>query len=125
MLERFPGLRILLAHGGGGLLAIRGRLRRAFAARPEARARSAAGPDASLRRFYYDTVTHDPALLAGLVSYAGDDHVLLGSDRPFDMGSGQAAAEVRALGLAAAAADRILGGNAGRLLGLPPAAQFG
>jgi aminocarboxymuconate-semialdehyde decarboxylase len=117
VLERYPGLRILLAHGGGGLLAIRGRLRRAFAARPEARARAAAGPDASLRRFYFDTVTHDRALLADLVAYAGDDHVLLGSDRPFDMGSDRPADEVRALRLGAAAQDRILGGNAGRLLG--------
>jgi len=118
VLERYPGLRILLAHGGGGLLAIRGRLRRAFAARPEARARAAAGPDVSLRRFYFDTVTHDQALLADLVAYAGDDHVLLGSDRPFDMGSDRPADEVRALHLGAAAQDRILGGNAGLLLGL-------
>ena len=118
VLERYPGLRLLLAHGGGGLLAIRGRLRRAFATRPEASARAPAGPDASLRRFYFDTVTHDQALLADLVGYAGDDHVLLGSDRPFDMGSEQPADEVRALRLDAAAQDRILGGNAGRLLGL-------
>jgi aminocarboxymuconate-semialdehyde decarboxylase len=64
-------------------------------------------------------VTHDQGLLADLVGYAGDDHVLLGSDRPFDMGSGQPADEVRALRLGAAAEARILGGNAGRLLGLP------
>jgi aminocarboxymuconate-semialdehyde decarboxylase len=44
--------------------------------------------------------------------------VLLGSDRPFDMGSDQPGAEVRALRLAAAAQHRILGGNAARLLGL-------
>jgi aminocarboxymuconate-semialdehyde decarboxylase len=118
VLERYPRLRILLAHGGGGLLAIRGRLRRAFDVRPEARARAPGGPDTSLRRFYFDTVTHDRALLADLVGYAGDDHVLLGSDRPFDMGSDQPAAEVRALRLGAAAQDRILGGNAARLLGL-------
>lgn len=118
VLERYPRLRILLAHGGGGLLAIRGRLRRAFAVRPEARARSADGPDAALRRFYFDTVTHDRALLADLVGYAGADHVLLGSDRPFDMGSGQPAQEVRALRLSAADEHRILGGNASRLLAL-------
>jgi aminocarboxymuconate-semialdehyde decarboxylase len=116
VLERYPRLRILLAHGGGGLLSIRGRLRRAFAVRPEARSRSADGPDAALHRFYYDTVTHDRALLADLVSYAGADHVLLGSDRPFDMGSGRPADDVRALGLAADDEGRILGGNASRLL---------
>ena len=116
VLERYPRLRILLAHGGGGLMSIRGRLRRAFAARPEARARSADGPDAALRRFYFDTVTHDRALLADLVGYAGADHVLLGSDRPFDMGSDQPAEEVRALRLSDFDERSILGGNASRLL---------
>src|SRR5215471_9811228 len=99
VLERHPGLQVLLAHGGGALPAVRGRLRRAFAVRDEARARSAAGPDEALRKFYYDTVTHDRDLLADLIRYAGADHVLLGSDRPFDMGSDDPADEVRALGL--------------------------
>lgn len=117
VLERHPGLKILLAHGGGGLHAVRGRLRRAFAVRPEARARSAAGPDASLRRFYYDSLTHDTALLADLVAYAGAERVLLGSDRPFDMGTDQPVAQIRALGDPAAEA-LILGGNASRLLGI-------
>ena len=50
VLERYPRLRILLAHGGGALPVVRGRLRRAFAVRPEARAQTMAGPDQSLRR---------------------------------------------------------------------------
>jgi aminocarboxymuconate-semialdehyde decarboxylase len=118
VLDRFPRLRILLAHGGGGLHAVRGRLRRAHAVRPEAAAQAPAGPDAALRRFYYDSLTHDQALLADLVSYAGPEHVLLGSDRPFDMGTDDPAREVRALGLAPADEQLILGGNAARLLGL-------
>ncbi len=64
VLARHPGLKILLAHGGGALLALRGRLRRAYAVRPEARADSAAGPDDLLRRLYYDSLTHDQAVLA-------------------------------------------------------------
>jgi aminocarboxymuconate-semialdehyde decarboxylase len=117
VLERFPGLRILLAHGGGALHAVRGRLRRAHAVRGEAGAQAPAGPDAALRRFYYDSLTHDPALLADLVAYAGADHVLLGSDRPFDMGTDDPVGEIRALGLGAAE-QLILGGNAARLLRL-------
>ena len=116
VLERHPGLQVLLAHGGGALPAVRGRLRRAFAVRGEARERSEAGLDESLRRFYYDTVTHDPGLLADLIRYAGADHVLLGSDRPFDMGSDQPAEEVRALRLSDFDERSILGGNASRLL---------
>ena len=117
VLERHPGLRVLLAHGGGALPVVRGRLRRAFAVRPEARAGTRAGPDESLRRFYYDTVTHDQDLLAGLVGYAGAGQVLLGSDRPFDMGTDRPVDEVRALGLGAGE-DLVLGGNAARLLGI-------
>jgi aminocarboxymuconate-semialdehyde decarboxylase len=120
VLERFPSLRVLLAHGGGALPVVRGRLRRAYAVRPEAAARTEHGPDWSLRRFYYDSVTHDAALLADLVGYAGAEQILLGSDQPFDMGSDNCVAEVRALGLDGGEA-LILGGNAGRLLAMADA----
>jgi len=116
VLERHPRLRVVLAHGGGALPVVRGRLRRAFAVRPEAQARLTAGPDAALRRFYYDTVTHDQDLLADLVRYAGPGHVLLGSDRPFDMGTDDPVGEVRALGLGPAE-ESVLGGTAAALLG--------
>jgi aminocarboxymuconate-semialdehyde decarboxylase len=118
VMERFVGLRVLLAHGGGGLPALRGRLRRAFAVRPEARTACAAGPDASLRRLYFDSLTHDPAVLADLVAFAGPEHVLLGSDRPFDMGSADPAGELAAAGLTPGDEQLILGGNARRLLGI-------
>jgi len=75
VLERHPRLRVVLAHGGGALPVVRGRLRRAFAVRPEARARIRSGPDGTLRRFYYDTVTHDHDLLVDLVRFAGADQV--------------------------------------------------
>jgi aminocarboxymuconate-semialdehyde decarboxylase len=118
VLDRHPRLRVLLAHGGGALPVVRGRLRRAFAVRPEARARITSGPDAALRRFYYDTVTHDHDLLADLARYAGPGQLLLGSDRPFDMGTDHPVDEVRALGLGAGE-ELVLGGNAARLLGIP------
>ncbi len=117
VLERYPRLRVLLAHGGGALPIVRGRLRRSFAMRPEPQARLAAGPDDSLRRFYYDTVTHDRGLLADLVAYAGPGQVLLGSDRPFDMSTDHPVEDVRALGLGDGE-EAILSGNAARLLGL-------
>ena len=118
VLDRHPRLRVLLAHGGGALPVVRGRLRRAFAVRPEARARTVSGPDAALRRFYYDTVTHDQDLLADLARYAGPEQLLLGSDRPFDMGTDHPVGEVRALGLGDGE-ELVLGGNAARLLGIP------
>ena len=64
-------------------------------------------------------MTHDPVLLRRLIEDAGPDHVLLGSDRPFDMGSDDPVGLVQALGLTAADEAAVLGENAARLLGWP------
>jgi aminocarboxymuconate-semialdehyde decarboxylase len=117
VLERHPRLRVLLAHGGGALPALRGRLRHAHSFQPQARSRLCESPDDSLSRFYFDTVTHDESLLRELVALAGADRVLCGSDYPFDMGVERPAEIVRALGLAPDEELAILGGNARRLLG--------
>lgn len=113
-----PNLKVLLAHGGGALLSLRGRLRHAQTFQPQARARLSESPEDSLKRFYFDTLTHDPRLLQALIEYAGLEHVLLGSDYPFDMGDERPTETVRALNLSAADEAMILGGNAARLLNL-------
>ncbi|MGH9067825.1 MAG: amidohydrolase family protein [Acidimicrobiales bacterium] len=118
VLERHPGLVVILAHGGGVLPAVAGRLGRAARVRPETAAKLKEGLAPSLQRLYFDTIVHDTATLASLVAWAGSDHVLLGSDRPFDMGTPDPVGEVRALGLDPGDEARILGGNAAGLLGL-------
>jgi aminocarboxymuconate-semialdehyde decarboxylase len=112
LLDDHPRLKILLAHGGGAVTALRGRLAHAQSFQPP-------GLDvhAALRRFFYDTVTHDVDVLRALVEFAGFERVLCGSDYPFDMGTERPAGIVRALGLPAADEAAILGGNALRLLG--------
>jgi len=117
-LERHPGLKVLLAHGGGAILALRGRLTHAHSFQPQAQARLRESPEASLRRLYYDTVVHDAALLRALVETVGADRVVLGSDHPFDMGDLRPADSVRAAGLQPADEAAVLGGNAAMLLGL-------
>jgi aminocarboxymuconate-semialdehyde decarboxylase len=118
VMERHPRLKLLLAHGGGAILSLRGRLRHAHSFQPQARAQLAESPEDSLRRFYFDTVTHDSTLLQALIDYAGVDHVLLGSDYPFDMGVERPAEIVRALGLPPTDEAKILGGNLVNLLKL-------
>ena len=116
VMERHPKLRVLLAHGGGALLAVRGRMRHAHGFQPQARSRLHESPEDSIRRFHFDTLTHDDALLRALIDYAGPDRVLLGSDYPFDMGDARHVDTVRALGLAPDVEAAILAGNAERIL---------
>jgi aminocarboxymuconate-semialdehyde decarboxylase len=116
VMERHPRLRVLLAHGGGALPAVRGRMRHAHGFQPQARSRLRESPDRSIRRFYFDTLTHDDALLHALIDYVGPEHVLLGSDYPFDMGDARHVETVRALGLTPEVEAAVLGGNAERLL---------
>jgi aminocarboxymuconate-semialdehyde decarboxylase len=120
LMERHAGLRIVLAHGGGAFLATRGRLAHSHTFQPQARARLQEPPLASIRRFHYDTVTHDADLLRELVAVAGPERVLLGSDHPFDMGIDRPVAFVRGARLPPEQEELVLGGNAMRLLGEGP-----
>jgi len=55
-------------------------------------------------------------VLRSLVDLVGADHVLLGSDYPFDMGNENPPDLVRAAGLGAQAEEKILGVTASQLL---------
>ena len=112
ILDDHAGLRILLAHGGGVLAALRGRLAHEQAIHPPGR-----DVRAAMRRFRVDTVVHDVEVLRGQVEFFGADHVLLGSDYPFDMGVDRPAEIVHALGLDPEDEAKILGENALGLLG--------
>jgi aminocarboxymuconate-semialdehyde decarboxylase len=118
-LGRHPELRILLAHGGGAIVALSGRLRHGQATVPAAGPEPAVGADAQIRRrFLYDSVVHDPQLLRVLVELVGSERVLLGSDYPFDMADADPVATVRAAGLGDGDEHAVLCGNAMRELGL-------
>jgi aminocarboxymuconate-semialdehyde decarboxylase len=117
VMDAYPRLRILLAHGGGALPYLRGRLDRGFQQRPEINKVISRPPAEYLKQFYFDTITHDAVLLKGLVDFAGADHVLLGSDYPFDMGNENPVDLVRAANLGAENEKKILEQNAMQLLG--------
>jgi aminocarboxymuconate-semialdehyde decarboxylase len=117
LFERLPGLKMCVAHGGGYLAAYPGRMDHAWRVRPECRACLQAPPSLSLKRLFFDTLVHSPQQLAHLVQVYGADHLLLGSDYPYDMGDPAARAHIEALpGLSDAERRAMLGGNALRLL---------
>jgi fumarylacetoacetase len=121
LFERLPGLTMCVAHGGGYLAAYPGRMDQAWRVRPECRACLQAAPSQSLKRLYFDTLVHSPQQLQHLVQVYGTDHLLLGSDYPYDMGDPDARVHIETLpDLDEAGRRAMLGGNALRLLQMDP-----
>lgn len=109
-LTRFPGMTLVLSHGGGALPYALGRLKRNRAIHPEY-----ADPSEGFRRLYFDTVLFEPRALRFLCDVAGADKVVLGSDYPFGIGDPEPCAVVDATLLTAAERRAILGENAARI----------
>ncbi|HYC47357.1 MAG TPA: amidohydrolase family protein [Burkholderiales bacterium] len=85
-LDELPKLKILLPHGGGYVPYQIGRFIHGFNVRPEPKMKTRTSPAELLRRFYFDTLTHDPQAVRHLINRVGADRVVIGSDHPFDMG---------------------------------------
>jgi len=119
VLEKFPGLKIILAHGGGQFPYIIGRLEHGYQVRPECKEKVHRSPMAFFKNFYFDIITHNADALRHLINIAGGDHVLLGSDYPYDMGDPDPVQTVSQLpGIKEEDRRRILRENAVTLFGL-------
>jgi aminocarboxymuconate-semialdehyde decarboxylase len=82
VLESFPDMTIVMAHGGGYMPHYHGRLDRNVKNRPDTMANIKHPPSWYLKRFYYDTCLYDPTTLDALVTKVGADRILMGSDFP-------------------------------------------
>ena len=118
VLERYPNLKIMASHGGGYLGGYSGRIDHAWGARSDSNADLPKPPSSYLRKMYVDTIVFTPHQLRALVDVFGADHILLGTDYPFDMAEMDPIGHVAGAGLDATAVAAICGGNAARLLGL-------
>ena len=117
VLERHPNLKILAVHGGGYLASYSGRIDHAWGARSDSQGSLPHPPTTYLKRLYFDSVVFTPHQLQELVRLYGAEHILMGTDYPFDMADYDPVGHVCGAGLDAAATAGICGGNAGRLLG--------
>ena len=118
VLERHPNLKLIAVHGGGFLGGYSGRIDHAWGARSDCQAQLPKPPGEYLRRVYVDTVVFTPHQLRALIDVFGVDHVIMGTDYPFDMAEYDPVGHVVNAGLDDKAIAAICGGNARRLLGI-------
>jgi aminocarboxymuconate-semialdehyde decarboxylase len=118
VLERHPALKVLLVHGGGFVPYQAGRWAHGWHVRPEPKVNVKRSPEPWIDRFYYDTILHARPQLEFLVSSVGPGRVLLGSDYPYDMGTGECVRQVKALSIGEADKAKVLCDNAHALLGV-------
>ena len=117
--ERHPGLKVCVAHGGGYLPFYWARMDHAWHGRTDGKVALSRPPSEDMHKIFVDTVVFDPSLLRTLVTTMGADHVLLGTDYPYDMGHYDPLGLIGAVeGLTDQDRSRILGGNAAELLRL-------
>lgn len=120
-LDRFPGLKICAAHGGGFLPS--------YANRSDAVIRTFPGrvgplpkknPTAYLRdgQLFFDTIVFTPEALRHLIAETGVGQIMIGTDYPFPWTSTEVDLVLNTPGLSDADRVAILGGTAARLMGI-------
>ena len=116
VLERFD-LNLCLAHAGGCLPPIRGRIDMGWRNKEIART-TPQPPSRYADRLYYDTAAFSPVLLRRLIDDVGVGHVLVGTDHPFELRDPDPRGTVREVGLDASAIRAIEWETAAKLLRL-------
>jgi aminocarboxymuconate-semialdehyde decarboxylase len=118
VIERHPHLNLLAVHGGGYLPFYMDRMDHAYRNRPDVGTEIKRPPSTYMRQLYFDSVVFGDGL-DYLVDRMGADHVLMGTDYPYDMGEADPVARVDRVGNATKAEKQLIkGDNAARLLGL-------
>jgi aminocarboxymuconate-semialdehyde decarboxylase len=85
LIDTYPNVKILFAHGGGFLPYQIGRLDKGYEQWKLVSSKLKAPPSEYLKRFWYDTVLWNEESLEFLVKAVGADRVVPGSDYPFDL----------------------------------------
>ncbi len=117
VVARNPKIKFIAAHGGGFIAHYWARMDHAWRARPDCRTVIKRAPSSYLEKFYFDSITFDPEMLKRLIERFGADHVMLGTDYPYDMGEEDPRGLIKAVKrLSKADRELVEGMNAVKLL---------
>lgn len=100
--DRHARLHLLLAHGGGNLIFLKGRLNSAYEARgweadPYYRKKLSKAPGDYFQQIFFDTCSLSPESVDFTIEIVGADRVMFGTDYPFDIGDPEAKRALPAL----------------------------
>ena len=85
LIDKYPDIKIIFAHGGGFLPYQLGRMDKGYDQWKEVSSNLSATPSEYVKRFWYDSVLWNPDSLDLLIKTVGEDRVVPGSDFPFDL----------------------------------------
>ena len=122
-LDKFPGLKVCIAHGGGYIPAYYGRFDHPYHLRDDCRMNIDRAPTDVMKQLYFDTVVFTETQLRHMIEVWGPDHVVMGTDYPYDMAETDPVGHVDSVqGLSDGDKARIMGGNAAHLLNIDASA---
>ena len=120
VLERLPGLRVMLSHAGGSFLTTLGRLEHGFNCRPDLVAiDNPINPREYVGKFWVDSITHDADLLRYVLALQGSKRICMGSDYPFPLGDLELGKYMENMGLSETQLKDLFAGAALEWLDVP------
>ena len=118
-LDRYPGLKICAAHGGGYLPSYIGRSDHCITNASMFCEAVGKLPSEYLKQIYFDSLVYTTENLRHLIETVGASQIVVGTDFPFAMGNVDSIDHVLSVdGLSADEQEAILGGTAAGLLGI-------
>jgi aminocarboxymuconate-semialdehyde decarboxylase len=116
--EKFPGLKVAFAHGGGSFPYTIGRIKHGFDVRPDLVAiDNQVSPETYMQKFWVDSLVHDPKTFAYLFDCMGEDKICMGSDYPFPLGEHHPGKLIEEMNFDGSIKEKLLYRNAMKWLG--------
>lgn len=117
--DRFANLKLALLHGGGFFPYHLGRFDQGMRSGiGPARMPAKQPPSKYLKNLYFDNLVYRVETLEYLKRMLGADHIMVGTDYPFDLGDWMAAEKIQTMECTSAEREAMLHGNARKLLRL-------
>ena len=119
VLKRLPRLKLAASHLGGVYPYLRGRIDTGFHAYPECKVDITEPPSRYMKRVWMDSIIYDEEVFMSAYAFSGPEKIMLGSDFPHQIGDLENAVDrIMRLAICDEEKEKILGGNAAKLLKL-------